>query len=77
MLFRSVCDGYLVDVIALLEPTYVIGVGKYAYQKLLNVAPRIGEVVIADVLHPSPASPLANRGWAAQAEEKLTSLGIW
>ena len=74
---EAVCDGYLVDVIALLEPTYVIGVGKYAYQKLLNVAPRIGEVVIADVLHPSPASPLANRGWAAQAEEKLTSLGIW
>ena len=33
--------------------------------------PRIGSV-----LHPSPASPIANRGWAEQAERQLAALGV-
>lgn len=74
---EAVCDGYLVDVLGMLEPAYVIGVGKYAHQKLLNVAPRIGEVTIDEVLHPSPASPLANRGWAEQATQRLEMIGVW
>jgi single-strand selective monofunctional uracil DNA glycosylase len=28
------------------------------------------------VLHPSPASPRANQGWAEHAEASLRSLGI-
>ncbi len=31
---------------------------------------------IGTVLHPSPASPKANRGWALQAEQDLRSLSI-
>ena len=27
--------------------------------------------------HPSPAGPIANRGWAPQAAAQLTALGIW
>lgn len=34
--------------------------------------PRIGRV-----LHPSPASPAANRGWAEQAVAQLEGLGVW
>ncbi len=40
---------------------------------------RIGPVdgpAIGTVLHPSPASPKANRGWAPQAESDLRGLGI-
>lgn len=29
------------------------------------------------VLHPSPASPAANRGWAGAATQQLVALGIW
>ena len=29
------------------------------------------------ILHPSPASPLANRGWAAAATGQLLALGVW
>lgn len=33
--------------------------------------------VIDSILHPSPASPLANRGWAPQVSQKLETIGIW
>ncbi len=29
------------------------------------------------ILHPSPASPQANRGWAEQAVRQLRELGVW
>ncbi|MFZ9916006.1 MAG: single-stranded DNA-binding protein, partial [Phycisphaerales bacterium] len=28
------------------------------------------------ILHPSPASPAANRGWAPQARRELVRLGV-
>ena len=34
------------------------------------------EVEVGRILHPSPASPAANRGWAEQAERELGELGI-
>jgi single-strand selective monofunctional uracil DNA glycosylase len=34
-------------------------------------------VRVTSILHPSPASPRANRDWAAQVEEALTAQGIW
>ena len=32
---------------------------------------------IGRVLHPSPASPAANRDWAGTATRQLQELGIW
>jgi single-strand selective monofunctional uracil DNA glycosylase len=32
---------------------------------------------IETILHPSPASPAANRGWAKAAERQLIELGVW
>ena len=32
---------------------------------------------VTGILHPSPASPKANRGWAAAVEGRLQELGIW
>jgi len=34
-------------------------------------------VRIEQVLHPSPASPAANRGWAQQATRQLIDAGVW
>ena len=34
------------------------------------------DVAIGRIPHPSPASPAANRGWAAQAERALGELGV-
>jgi single-strand selective monofunctional uracil DNA glycosylase len=35
------------------------------------------KIQIGQILHPSPASPAANRGWAAAATKQLHDLGIW
>jgi single-strand selective monofunctional uracil DNA glycosylase len=71
----EVCDEALRKFVAWLRPGIVIGVGKFAEERaklaLGASAPRIGTV-----LHPSPASPIANRGWAPQAEQQLRALGI-
>lgn len=69
------CDRALSRVVDALSPRWVVGVGKYAEA-------RVGEVVgeggpsVGCILHPSPASPKANRGWAAEAERELREMGI-
>ena len=35
------------------------------------------EVQIGKILHPSPASPAANRGWAEAATKQMSAQGIW
>jgi len=73
----AACDDALRAVVGWLRPGLVIGVGKFAEDRArgalgaLDPAPRFGTV-----LHPSPASPLANRGWAPQADAQLRALGI-
>lgn len=69
------CDEALRQIVELLQPDMVIGVGKFAQQQAKRA---LGEtpIPIETVLHPSPASPIANRGWAPQAEKQLLALGI-
>jgi len=71
----AACDRALSEAAATLRPTHVIGVGAFAEGRaratLADTPFRIGSI-----LHPSPASPAANRDWAAQAERQLEALGI-
>lgn len=69
------CDRALREAIALLAPTLVVGVGAWATKRARAALGDRG-MRIGTVLHPSPASPKANRGWAPQAEQDLRSLGI-
>jgi single-strand selective monofunctional uracil DNA glycosylase len=74
------CDKALADTIRLLAPEWVIGIGQFAEKKILAVRERYFETGAfsgASVLHPSPASPAANRGWEEAVTAKLRSLGIW
>lgn len=69
------CDESLRRVVEALDPEMVIGVGKFAEgraKKALSPTDR----TIGTVLHPSPASPIANRGWAPQADKQLRALGV-
>jgi single-strand selective monofunctional uracil DNA glycosylase len=50
-------------------------VGAFAEKKAREVLVGYGGT-IGRVLHPSPASPKANRGWAAYADEDMRALGI-
>jgi single-strand selective monofunctional uracil DNA glycosylase len=69
------CDRALRQAVEVLELEWVVGIGLFA-EKQARRALAGTEVRIGRVLHPSPASPAANRGWAAQAERDLKALGI-
>ena len=74
----AACQKYLRLVIELLEPEWLIGVGTYAETQLgiardvLGIRAKTGRI-----LHPSPASPAANRGWAEAAKRQLRELKVW
>ena len=70
----AACDGALRDIVAQLKPKLVIGVGAFAQGRALRALPEF-RGTIGTVLHPSPASPKANKGWAAIAERELRDLG--
>jgi single-strand selective monofunctional uracil DNA glycosylase len=70
----AACDGALRDIVALLKPKFVIGVGAFARGRAERALPDF-RGKIGTVLHPSPASPKANLGWAKLAEQELRDLG--
>jgi len=71
----AACDEALRRLVAWSRPRQVIGVGAFATARAAAALGADGPV-IGTVLHPSPASPAANRGWAEQAERQLSGLGI-
>ena len=72
----AVCDEHLRDMVRALEPEWLIGIGAFA-QERARIALAGMEIRIGKVLHPSPASPAANRGWAEAATRQMVELGIW
>lgn len=70
------CDRHLRALVAALDAQWVIGVGAFAQARAAQALAGI-DVRIGRVLHPSPASPAANRGWAEAATGQLTAQGIW
>ena len=71
----AVCERALQDVVRILQPRIVIGVGAFAETRARACLAGL-DVAVGRILHPSPASPLANRGWSAQAEQQLEQLGV-
>ncbi|HMJ13450.1 MAG TPA: uracil-DNA glycosylase family protein [Polyangiaceae bacterium] len=71
----ELCDRALSQTIKVLEPEIVIGVGAFAEQRARQ-ALGSGPIRIGTILHPSPASPKANRNWAGLAEEQLRACGV-
>ena len=68
------CNRALTDIVSFLEPDLILGVGRFGEERARAV---LGNAVkIGHILHPSPASPAANRGWAPQVERQLADLGI-
>jgi len=69
------CDTHLQELVKILKPTKVIGVGVFAETRAKAALSDI-PVEIGRILHPSPASPVANRGWAERAMSDLHACGI-
>lgn len=71
----TACQNHLCRLIEILEPQYLIGVGAYAENRLLMAKGDLGaKAKVAKILHPSPASPAANRGWAEAAAKQLDTI---
>ena len=74
-LLAEACDRHLASVLDALRPEWAIGVGKFAESCLREVAS--DGLRVGTVLHPSPASPAANRDWSGAAAKQLAALGVW
>lgn len=72
----AVCDKHLRRVVETLQPEWIVGVGGFAAERAETAAEGM-PVKMGQILHPSPASPAANRGWAEAATRQLIELGIW
>jgi single-strand selective monofunctional uracil DNA glycosylase len=72
----AACDAHVRQIAEALKPEWLIGVGDFAQKRGEQIFAGT-DLKIAKILHPSPASPAANRGWAAQAEKQLKMLGVW
>lgn len=72
----AACDAHLKTLVDTLQAEWLIGVGAFAEARaaaaLSGTAVKIGRI-----LHPSPASPAANRGWSEAATRQLDALGVW
>jgi single-strand selective monofunctional uracil DNA glycosylase len=75
-LYRA-CDEHLLSLVSVLQPQWLVAVGDFAFQRSQLAVSVIPGLKAGRILHPSPASPLANRGWAELAARQLTEQGIW
>ena len=72
----AACDKHLRDIVRILEPEWLIGVGDFAGKRaregIADPPPRVGQI-----LHPSPACPASNNDWAGIVTAQLRNLGVW
>lgn len=72
----AACDEHLREVVRVLQPEWLVGIGDFATKRAAEVL-RGKPIRVGRILHPSPASPAANRDWPAVATRQLQTLGIW
>lgn len=72
----KLCDEHLRACVETFQPDWLIGVGKFAEARAAIALSGMG-IKIGTILHPSPASPAANRDWAGNATRQLKALGVW
>lgn len=74
----AACDAYVAEHLRQLKPEFLIGVGAFAETALKRIAGSISYPArFGRILHPSPASPAANRDWAGSATKQLREIGVW
>ncbi len=74
-LLLAACDKALKRTVEFLQPRYVIGVGKFAHERV-RAAIANPAITVAGITHPSPANPKANSGWDALVRQEFKELGI-
>jgi single-strand selective monofunctional uracil DNA glycosylase len=79
----TACDRHLAAALAALQPEWAIGIGGFAARRLHAVlesdavdSSLARRMKVGQILHPSPASPAANRGWDEAVDRELAALGV-
>jgi single-strand selective monofunctional uracil DNA glycosylase len=72
----AACDRHLRTLATIMQPEWVIGVGAWSEARA-RIALDGMPIRFCRILHPSPASPAANRGWAEAATKQLLAAGVW
>lgn len=75
------CDRALASALRVLRPRFVVGIGRFAAERVeavraLPECAGLGIRVTGSIPHPSPANPASNRDWAGSAERALEALGV-
>ena len=73
---EAACDKHLRGLVEVWQPEWVVGVGAFAEKCAMRALDGL-DLNFGRILHPSPASPIANRGWEPQAEKQMKELGLW
>ena len=78
-LILKFCDDALKSVIELYQVQHVVGIGRFAEMRTKKVleANNIPNVKVHFMVHPSPASAVANRGWSELAMKSLKEAQIY
>lgn len=79
----AACDRHLAAALSVLQPEWTIGIGGFAERCLRSVlegdqvdSTLARRIQVAQILHPSPANPAANRGWADAVDRTLAAIGL-
>ena len=78
------CNRHLAAALSALQPEWAIGIGGFAERCVRTVlqsdvhldSALARRMKVAQILHPSPASPAANRGWSDAVDHTLAQLGV-
>ena len=70
------CDAFLMRCFDYYRPKFIVGIGVFAEKQARRLCSG-ASIRIGRMLHPSPASPIANKQWPHKAIDDLVKLGVW
>jgi len=71
----AACDRHLQRLADVLQPEWIIGIGSFAAERA-EAALADRPILFGRIMHPSPANPQTNQGWAGAVERELAALGV-
>ena len=75
---EAACDEHLAEALLATRCEFAVGVGAYAEAALTQASALSShKCKIVRILHPSPASPAANRDWEGTVTTQLSNAGVW
>ncbi|HEX2100986.1 MAG TPA: single-stranded DNA-binding protein, partial [Candidatus Synoicihabitans sp.] len=74
---NALCEANLAEALRVLQPEVAVGIGAFAAARLSAVTTSNDPWRVTQILHPSPASPAANKDWPGVVTRTLTTHGIW